>query len=64
MKKMNSNIGKTLQGILIQFLVMFISGYFWIENDIVKALELAILTILITSVLNFILSIFIKSKQR
>ena len=60
MNKMNNNIGKTLQGILIQFLVMFILGYFWVEKDIVKALELAILTTLITSVLDFILSIFNK----
>ncbi|WP_048569886.1 hypothetical protein [Clostridium cylindrosporum] len=48
------NIKKTLIRVLIQFLIMFILGYFWIENDIMKALKLSIWTILVINIFHFI----------
>lgn len=59
-----NNIRKKLQVILIQFLVLFVLEYFWIERDISKALEFAILTTLITNILSYILSIFNKKQKK
>ena len=48
------SIKRYILGVLIQFSVMLIAGYFWIENDIIKASRLAICTTLLISVFDFI----------
>ena len=48
---------------LIQFLVMFALLYFWIENDIMKALTISILTTLIMNIIYFTRYLYRKRRQ-
>ena len=58
------NIKRYLLGLLIQFSVMLIAGYFWIENHFIKAFRLAICTTLIICVFDVIKYFYNKTRVK